>query len=124
MKTLKEILIEKNVQDQNVYRVTTMHDLLAELGLDIPDVIPVAVVLGPWGIFHKEVLEDVKFITKGDFYILPSSIYELICVNKKEVSDVNFLIQMVKDVNEAEVSIEDRLSDYVFQIVNDDVVAV
>ena len=124
MKTLKEILIEKNVPDQNVYRVTTMHDLLAELGLDIPDVIPVAVVLGPWGIFHKEVKDAVRFITKGDFYILPSSIYELICVNKKEVSDVSFLIQMVKDVNEAEVKEEDQLSDYVFQIVNDDVVAV
>ena len=124
MKTLKEILIEKNVPDQNVYRVTTMHDLLAELGLDIPDVIPVAVVLGPWGIFHKEIRNAVRLITKGDFYILPSSIYELICVNKKEVSDVSFLIQMVKDVNEAEVKEEDQLSDYVFQIVNDDVVVI
>lgn len=124
MKTLKEILIEKNVQDQNVYRVTTMHDLLAELGLDIPDAIPVAVVLGPWGIFHKEVREAVKFITKGDFYILPSSIYELICVNKDEVSSVSVLKQMVKDVNEAEVKVEDQLSDYVFQIVGDEVVAV
>ena len=124
MKTLKEILIEKNVPDQNVYRVTTMHDLLAELGLDIPDVIPVAVVLGPWGIFHKEIRNAVRLITKGDFYILPSSIYELICVNEKEVSDVSFLIQMVKDVNEAEVKEEDQLSDYVFQIVNDDVVVI
>lgn len=124
MKTLKEILIEKSVQDHNVYRVTTMHDLLAELGLDVPDVIPIAVVLGPWGIFHKEIRDAVRFITKGDFYILPSSIHELICVNKKEVSDVNFLIQMVKDVNEAEVKEEDQLSDYVFQIIGDEVVAV
>lgn len=124
MKTLKEILVEKNMQDHNVYRVTTMHDLLAELGLDIPDVIPIAVVLGPWGIFHKEIRDAVRFITKGDFYILPSSIHELICVSKDDVSDPECLKEMVKDVNEAEVKEEDQLSDYVFQIVNDDVVVI
>jgi len=62
-----------------------------------------------------EVLKTVQKEIGEDFYILPSSIHEVLIVPKSEMDDVEDLKQMVLSVNEAEVPPEDRLSDNVYE---------
>ena len=51
----------------------------------------------------------------SDFYILPSSIHEVIFVPANGDMDVRYLIQMVKEVNATEVSPSEVLSDNVYK---------
>ena len=50
----------------------------------------------------------------GDFYILPSSTHEVLFVPASVGMDVEYLRQMVHDVNEAEVSEQEFLSNNVY----------
>lgn len=62
-----------------------------------------------------EVLKAVQKELGEDFYILPSSIHEILVLPKSFSDDVEDLKQMVSSVNEAEVPPEDRLSDQVYE---------
>lgn len=57
-----------------------------------------------------------KFAEKidGDFYILPSSVHEVIFVPANGDMDARYLIQMVKEINATEVSPDEVLSDNVY----------
>ena len=57
-----------------------------------------------------------KFAEKigGDFYILPSSVHEVIFVPANGDMDARYLIQMVKEVNATEVAPDEVLSDNVY----------
>lgn len=57
----------------------------------------------------KEIAEKV-----GDFFILPSSIHELLVVPVKSGMDVESLESMVCEVNATQVQLEERLSDHVY----------
>lgn len=50
----------------------------------------------------------------GDFYILPSSVHEVILVPANGDIDARYLIQMVKEVNATEVAPDEVLSDSVY----------
>lgn len=50
----------------------------------------------------------------GDFYVLPSSVHEVLVIPVSEGIDRDELEEMVKAVNAAEVAPEDRLSDQVY----------
>ena len=50
----------------------------------------------------------------GDFFILPSSVHEVIFVPANGDMDARYLIQMVKEVNATEVSPDEVLSDNVY----------
>ena len=50
----------------------------------------------------------------GDFYILPSSVHEVIFVPANGDMDARYLIQMVKEVNATEVAPDEVLSDNVY----------
>jgi len=60
----------------------------------------------------KDVMGRVSGFFKQDFWILPSSIHETLLV-PIGIMDVSGLLQMVKEVNEAEVELCDQLSDKV-----------
>lgn len=53
----------------------------------------------------------------GDFYVLPSSIHETLCINKKKQT-VDELKWLVKDINETRVAPDERLSNNVFEFVD------
>lgn len=67
-------------------------------------------------IFNKNVQKDLKW-RLGEYYILPSSMHELICIPKgnREVAELEAL---VRSINEKEVSAEDYLSDNVYELVD------
>lgn len=59
-------------------------------------------------------LEDAAEKMHGDFYVLPSSIHEIILIPSNCGVDASELREMVCDVNTAEVSEEEKLSDNVY----------
>lgn len=67
-------------------------------------------------IFNKKVQKDLRQ-KLGEYYILPSSMHELICIPKgnREVAELEAL---VRSINEKEVSAEDYLSDNVYELVD------
>ncbi len=61
-------------------------------------------------VFMKEIHDDI-----GNFYILPSSLHEVICVPAIITEcDVETMNEMVRSVNETELSEEDILADQVY----------
>lgn len=62
-----------------------------------------------------EVLKAVQKEIGEDFYILPSSIHEVLIIPKSEMDDVEALKTMVESVNQSDVPLEDRLSDNVYE---------
>lgn len=67
-------------------------------------------VYGAACLLYHQVLENFCEKIKSDFYILPSSIHEVILVPEKEEVKRKRLKRMVKEVNETEVLDEDILS--------------
>lgn len=51
----------------------------------------------------------------SDFYILPSSVHELILIPQRGIEDPCSLERMVKEVNISEVAVTDILSDHVYR---------
>ena len=67
-------------------------------------------------IAHSNYLSGVvAYKSIGDYYILPSSVHEVIVLpaSKKNNEAVN-LVQMVKEINVTEVAPEEKLSDEVY----------
>lgn len=65
-------------------------------------------------ILYRHVLEDFAKACDGDFYLLPSSIHEVILVPAKECNSLEEMTQMVQDVNEAQVEPEELLADHAY----------
>lgn len=71
---------------------------------------------GASAILYPGVVEEIKDRLDGDFYLLPSSVHELIAV-KKEDARLNALEAMVQDVNGSMFhgNPQDILSDHVYE---------
>lgn len=66
-------------------------------------------------IFYPEVLDKIGDRMGSDFFILPSSVHEVLIIPDRGNWDVRELEAMVKDVNNNEVAAKDRLSYDVFR---------
>ena len=71
-------------------------------------------VYGASMLLNKELLANINERV-GDYYIIPSSIHEVIIVPESAGVDLESLEQMVHDVNRSEVAPEDVLSDRVLR---------
>lgn len=69
--------------------------------------------IGAAAMLDDEALHKVAEYFGDNLYILPSSIHEVLAVKAQEGQEEE-LAQMVKSINEAEVSLENRLSDNVY----------
>lgn len=67
---------------------------------------------GAAGILYQELLRE--FAGKQDFFILPSSVHETIFVPVRHPGDKKLFDSMVAEVNEAQVDMEERLSDHCY----------
>ena len=65
-------------------------------------------------ILYRDVLEDFSKACDGDFYLLPSSIHEVILVPAKECNSFDEMTQMVQEVNETQVEAEELLADHAY----------
>ena len=71
-------------------------------------------VLGASAIFCEGIMDKVAAMMKGDYFILPSSIHEMIAVPNNGRRDSAELEAMVKQANRIVVEPEDILSDTVY----------
>jgi hypothetical protein len=102
-------------------KIERMEDFIASLKKEALDFsIPPILVLssgetdGAAVIACPEILQAVHTMIGEDFYILPSSIHEVLIVPKYICDDAEELKEMVRTVNQAEVMPEERLSDNVY----------
>ncbi|MCR5527298.1 MAG: DUF5688 family protein [Lachnospiraceae bacterium] len=79
---------------------------------------------GASGMLNKEKLSEIAEDLGRGFYLLPSSVHEIIIVPDSDDIDEEYMHDMVKSINRSEVSKEDFLSDsvYYFGYDADDVV--
>lgn len=70
---------------------------------------------GATSILDKEALELAAQILGEEYYILPSSVHEVLCVPVSMGSNVKDLISMVREINQCVVSELDYLSDTVYR---------
>ena len=71
-------------------------------------------VQGASCILYPDILEDFAAAIRSDFYILPSSIHEVILLPAQGDEDEEALEKMVREVNETQVEREEVLSDSVY----------
>ena len=69
---------------------------------------------GATGILDGEMLAEFAEKIENNFYILPSSLHEVILISCKDDFEEEQLNQMVHDVNEDVVDLSDILSDHVY----------
>lgn len=68
---------------------------------------------GAINIYNENCIEQVqKLLNARSFYVLPSSVHEVICISTNDI-EVNDLLKMVTEVNFAGVSPEERLGNFV-----------
>ncbi len=63
---------------------------------------------------YPGVLRRLSEKFSGSFYVIPSSIHEVLLLKATEEEDANYLNRMVRAVNEQQVAPEEVLADYVY----------
>ena len=71
-------------------------------------------IFGAASILYPNLLKNFAIACGKDFYILPSSIHEVILVPELENCDLESLSEMVKEINGLSVGKEDILSDHAY----------
>lgn len=69
---------------------------------------------GAGTVLYEGILDSFSDQIKGGFYILPSSIHEVLLVPEKEGSDPAALSELVKEVNRTVVDEGEILSDRIY----------
>lgn len=66
-------------------------------------------------IAYPGIMSEISEKLGGDFYVLPSSVHELIIISKEEIPDYEILEDMVKEVNATEVRDNEILASSVYE---------
>lgn len=93
-----------------------MYDDIHNLNNSAPQMFVItneAGIFGAAGILNKDLLENFGKMY-GSFFILPSSIHELIFIPDDNMIDKKELEKMVREVNITQVNYDEYLSDYVY----------
>ena len=65
-------------------------------------------------IVYPGVLQKMAAVLQDDYYIIPSSVHEIIFLSKSKVADTAFLNEMIQEVNQSQVDEEEWLSDHTY----------
>ena len=115
----------KNAPEHFPFSVRSMQEVLAEMMGIEPDMMPMEEipmyvatcnqgVNGAGCIFYPEFMEQASERLSGDFFILPSSVHEVLLLPERGDMSFRELEEMVQSVNEEEVAPKDRLSGTVY----------
>ena len=113
MATVMTEILETKMDEENCKE---FYDMM----VDAEDFVPLYVcsnankLNGASVILYDGILSDFANRVGGSFYILPSSVHETLFIADAEGMDVEHLKEMVRSVNETEVSDQEYLSDNVF----------
>lgn len=117
--------LKKNVKDFNDYKMTKLSDMIYGINEDLPydlsGMREIFVVFGKDGmsganvLMSDKALSDIEERMGEGFYVLPSSIYEVLIVPKSFSTNERKLVQMVREVNAEAVAEKEQLSDSIFK---------
>lgn len=74
-----------------------------------------AKMYGAANVLYDNILNEIYETIGNDFYILPSSIHELVILPDDSETDEKELLSIVTQINETEVSKEEKLADSVYR---------
>ena len=66
---------------------------------------------GAAAILYPGCLKKIRDYLGEDYYVLPSSVHEVIVVRESTAPDKRYLNEMVSEINESQVEAEEVLSD-------------
>lgn len=123
--TLHELLLsaERNTRRLFPEKIAGMEDFIEENGGKIVERdcdYPMYIITneqqinGASVILYEGVLQEFAMANEEDYYILPSSIHEMILIPAHEITDPPALFDMVREVNNTIVAKDDILSDSVY----------
>lgn len=103
------------------YSLRSMESILSnESTIPVPDLYPMYVLTnysklnGASCILYQDLLKELSSQTESDFFILPSSIHEVILIPAYSKNAIHELSCMVKEVNQTQVSPDEILSDHAY----------
>lgn len=117
IKSMREVLSEMMLlEEMEGGNTADIEEYLKELPNSVPMYVlsNKARVQGAGCILYPDILKDFAAAIRSDFYILPSSIHEVILLPAQGDEDVEGLRRMVCEVNESQVEREEVLSDSVY----------
>lgn len=118
IKTMKEVMYEMLMEQFGELSET---DIIGEVLEDMPDKLPLYVLTNQCGtcgagcILYEGCLEEFAKEKEADIIILPSSIHEVLLTIDRGDLDYEELEEMVKQINNAEVPVEDVLSNRIYR---------
>lgn len=71
-------------------------------------------VFGAAVLCYEGLMDEVCNKLGGSVYIIPSSTHEIIVLKADNSDDVEYLTNMIREVNETQVTLEERLSDHLY----------
>jgi uncharacterized protein YyaL (SSP411 family) len=117
---MKDVLAEcGSGEKKDIAQIEETKELMGEIN-EYLDLMPMYVVsnsrrtLGAACILYDGVLEELADKLGGDFYILPSSVHEVILMAAKNADDAAELKDMIHTINETQLDPEDVLSDSLY----------
>lgn len=115
--TVAEMIAVDIAREQNV-GMDEAKEMAMQMMPDIPDTMYVLTndtkVNGVAAILNDDIRQEIAEKV-GDFYMLPSSIYETLIIPKDAGMEFKELEQMVQEVNQTQVAPGERLSDHVYE---------
>lgn len=125
IRSMNEVIIDilnKDLRFQDIENMTDgknqIEDILNHMNQEAPhDMYVLTNIKGINGascLLYPEVIKELAYRIRTDFYILPSSIHEIILVKDNGQIDINVLHEMVLDVNYTHVAEDEVLSDHVY----------
>ena len=103
------------------FELPSMESIMGEFGIQPPTPTGMFILTskdrtyGARAILQPEVLSAMHDHFRSDFYILPSSVHEVICISKEGAPSERELSDMIKEVNRTQVAPEEVLSDHLYQ---------
>jgi len=116
-KTADEVISDAMKNSDKEANVKTMHDIMADMGFEVPDDPNMLVVsntrkaFGAYAVLSK--LPILKTLFPDGFTVLPSSVHEVIVV---PLDDKAALDSMVQEVNDEQVDFTEQLSNHAYRI--------
>ncbi len=125
---------KKNTHDHDGYNIRHIMDVLDGLGVGDKEGLgekefPMYVatnsrkINGAAVLTMNDKLKEFSAIIGGDYYIIPSSVHELILLGKRDDSACN-IDEMIRDVNRTELGPDDVLADHAYVYVQSDEVLI
>ncbi len=110
-KSMKAIMLAGNVSEGYINELIDMQG----------NGCPIYILTNKWGVdgsvalISKDTLEHAYKMVQGDYYLIPNSRHELLLIPENAVPDMSYLKALVKEINDNETSLSDKLSDHIYK---------